>query len=200
MRAGRTFPIYIHGGRAQRVPRKLHIPSDIGIKVIELDIDTKAFTLDTDARQIALSGPKDANIYGIDAESWGSLEYPAIYMDRDCRLVLIGRAVSSAVIRVNPLARVTIDARKFETPEIKIMGNSRANVLSKTGTTISYYEDTAPQRVVVTSGWYGGTSSMPPTLPGGVPAPTPPGMVPPAPADPGIASGAPAIPGAQTGE
>jgi hypothetical protein len=185
-----AYPLYISRGTAHRVPRKERVPFDTGIRVIELDIGTRAFSLDTDARQIALSGPKEANISGIDTERWGSITYPAIYMDRDCRLVLIGRANQSAVIRVNPLARVTIDARKFVTPEITIMGNSRANVITRDGTDVSFYDDIIQKRVVVTSGWFGGAPSTPPAPPNSTPTPPPPGMTPDGSAQPGDA-GAP---------
>ena len=84
--------LYIESGTAVRVPRKERIPCDIGRKIVELDIGTKVFSLDTGARQITLSGPSYATISGIDAEDWGSDDCPAVFMDRDCRLVLLGKA------------------------------------------------------------------------------------------------------------
>ncbi|MDR1019815.1 MAG: hypothetical protein LBL73_03570, partial [Synergistaceae bacterium] len=153
--------------------RKERIPFDIGRKIVELDIDTRAISLGTGAKQITLSGPSYATISGIDAGDWGTDEAPAVFMDRDCRLVLLGRTRSSAVIRVNPLARVTIDARKFASPEIKIIGgqdNANVSVAAAAGTNVSFLEDNTPKRIVTMRGWYGGTSGTPPT------PPTPPGV------------------------
>ncbi|MDR1515673.1 MAG: hypothetical protein LBS45_08260 [Synergistaceae bacterium] len=163
----------IESGVAKRVPRKERIPFDIGKKIVELDIDTKAISLGTGAKQITLSGPVYAMISGIDAGDWGTSEVPAIFMDRDCRLVLLGKAQSSAVIRVNPLARVTIDARKFASPEIKIIGgenNANVSVAAAAGTNVAFLHDDTPMRIVTMRGWYGGATGTPPS------PPTPPGV------------------------
>jgi hypothetical protein len=177
---GKKAPLFIKGGVAQRVPRKPHIPFDIGKRVIELDIGTRVLSINTDALQIMLSGPREADISGVDAENWGSMELPAIYLDRDCTIVINGKADSSAVIRVNPLARVTIDARNFKTPEIKIVGNFKAGVLAMKETKISFFKDNVAKRSVISNVWFGG-SSTPPSAPDAA-APAPPAAAPPAPA------------------
>jgi hypothetical protein len=201
----KIVPLYINNGSAKRVPRKPHIPFDIGKKVLELDIGTRAFSATTDARQIALSGPREASISGVDTANWGSIDYPAIFLDRDCRIVLLGKADSSAVIRVNPLARAIIDARKLQTPKITIIGNSKTNVFATDGTVISFIEDRVVRRRAISGGWVGESPASAPASPGASP---PPGGAPAAPGQTGAqpagaessgAGGMPAAPGAAPG-
>lgn len=198
--------LYIKSGVAQRVPRKERVPLEAGLNIVELDIDTRAISLGTGAKQITLSGPAYATISGIDAGDWGTNEAPAIFMDRDCRLVLLGKAQSSAVIRVNPLARVTIDARKFASPEIKIIGgenNANVRVAAAAGTNVAFLHDSTPKRIVTMRGWYGGATGTPPSPPSppgvqatpqGTPSP-PPGAGSTPPTNSGQAPPPPAIPG-----
>jgi hypothetical protein len=184
--------IRISSGEAHRVPRKERIPFDAGKNIVELDISTRVFALGTGAKQITLSGPTSARISGIDAASWGTDESPAVFMDRDCRLELAGKAATSAVIRVNPLARVTIDARKLSTPEIIIIGpQNNANVAAMPGTSVSFHRDNTQKRIVTMRGWYSGATTP-------APSPPPPGVQqtqqgnppPPPPAPPGAAPAA----------
>jgi hypothetical protein len=177
--------IFISSGKAQRVPRKERLPFDAGKNIVELDICTRIFALGTGAKQITLSGPTFARISGIDASSWGTDESPAVFMDKDCRLELAGKAATSAVIRVNPLARVTIDARKLSTPEIIIIGpQNNANVAAMPGTSVSFHRDNTQKRVVTMRGWYSGATTQPPSPPPSPPGlqPTPQGSNPPPPA------------------
>ena len=149
--------IYISSGEAQRVPRKERIPFDAGKNIIELDIATRLFALKAGAKQITLSGPAFARIAGIEASAWGTDESPAVFIDRDCNLVLTGKADTSAVIRVNSLAKATIDARKFITPEIIIIGPlNNADIAAMSGTSVSFRMDNTPKRTVTMRGWYGG--------------------------------------------
>ncbi|MDR1944097.1 MAG: hypothetical protein LBQ19_04670, partial [Synergistaceae bacterium] len=190
---GKKASLLIKDGIAKRVPRKPHIPFDIDKRIIELDIDTRALSVNTNALQIMLSGPKEANVSGVDAENWGSMELPALYLDRDCAIVINGKADSSAVIRVNPLAMVTIDARNFKTPEIKIVGNFETGVLAMKETKISFFKDNVARRSVVSNVWFGGSSTAPAVPSAAAPAP-PASTTPSAPAAPASTPQAPAAP------
>ena len=128
-------------GTAQRVPRKPHLPTDVGQNVVELDISTRVLYAKTSARHIAISGARGVNISGISAACWGTFPSPALHVDRDCVVSLSGTARSEAVIRISPLARVTIDARKLSTPELRIVGNPSTVVRRGKNTNVHFYLD-----------------------------------------------------------
>jgi|GEM_PF-6099788 len=150
-------------GRAERVPTETTRRSEFEMDVVELDVLTRNFSVVTGAWQLFVSGAKQLSVTGIDAPSWGSLERPALFIDRDCAVTLNGRAVHRAFIEVHPLAVVTIDAGRLASQEIVIIGNPRTRVLCSSAVKVTYsVRETKPE--VRTSGYSGSWSvTAPPT-------------------------------------
>ncbi len=134
--------LIITHGRAERVPDVMDddAPLECRKSTVELDIGSRSFSLKTSARQILISGAKIANIAGVDTSCWGDFEIPAVFIDRDCKVTLKGKATQRAVVEVHPLAIATVDAKHLETKEIMIVGNTRTNVLYRPGTKVSFFK------------------------------------------------------------
>lgn len=170
--------LIITHGKAERVPDETG-RANRDANTVELDVNDRSFALKTSARQLFISGAKSASIAGIGVSNWGNFDRPAIFVDRDCRVILKGKAVQSAVIEVHPLAIAAIDARGLETKEIVIIGNARTNVQHRPGTKVSFLKrENRPE--TRTSGSAGDWETTPDIA---TPAVTPQGQ-PPQPASP----------------
>lgn len=129
--------LIITQGKANRVPTETRPPN--GGENVELDVSSRSFALRTSARQIVISGARSASIAGIDTPCWGNFERPALFVDRDCKVTLSGRAAKNAVVEVHPLAIAAIDARGLEAGEIVIIGNAGTNIRHRSGTKVSFF-------------------------------------------------------------
>lgn len=165
--------LIITHGRAERVPDVADddAPVERAKSTVELDIAGRNFSLRTSARQIFISGAKTASIAGVDTSCWGDFEIPAVFIDRDCKVILKGKATQSIVVEVHPLAIATLDAKRLETKEIMIVGNPRTNVLHRPGTKVSFFkrEDIPATRTSGSNENWGTTPDV--AAPAAVPAP-----------------------------
>lgn len=124
----------IADGSANRVP----VRDNLLKSAVKLDISGRRFTVRTNALRLTISGARAAAIAGIEEDRWGTLERPAVYIDRDCVLTLSGNAGESAVIEVHPLAIATVDARSLYANELMIVGSDATKVRGAPGVKVSF--------------------------------------------------------------
>lgn len=171
--------VQILSGKANRVPGN---PEGVRGRAptLELDISSRFFSTRVMGNPlITFSGPRKGSISGIQGEYWGTLEKPAIYIDRDMELTLTGRA-DCVVVWVNPFARVSIHTRNLRSNKIIIINNSRVLVTGPGKKQVKFISQKQEVQTVVSSGWHNGTDELP-TASDATPPPAPPAPTAPTP-------------------
>ena len=171
--------VRILSGRANRVPGN---PEGLRERTptLELDISSRFFSAQVMGNPlVTFSGPRKGSISGIQGEYWGTLEKPAIYIDRDIELTLTGKA-DCVVVLVNPFAKVSIHTKNLRSNKIIIINNSRVLVTGPGKKQVKFISQKQEVKTVVSSGWNNGTDELPATS-DATPSPAPPAPTPPAP-------------------
>lgn len=153
MKMGTVNGLRILSGQAEGLPQNTLSPRGVH----GFDVYSRSFSAQIKGTpSLTLSGPRRVRLSGISISRWGTVENPAIFIDRDTHLELLG-AVTDLVILINPLARVTFDFRKLHVKERITLVNGDPNWMIVKGIPpykVSYKKWTPPA-VVVTSaeGW-----------------------------------------------
>lgn len=174
LRPATSPTIQILSGKAHRVP-----DGPRRAPLFELDISSRFFSARvSETPLITFSGPRRGSISGIHGERWGTLERPAIYIDRDIDLTLSGKVGSLTVI-VSPFARARIHTGKLRSSEIIIINNPRVSVTGPGKKQVKFIAQKQEAQAVTSSEWESGTDKAPPP-------PVPDAPAPPAPPAPAI--------------
>ena len=163
MRPALSPDVRIVSGRANRVPG-----SDTGGvrgrgPLLEMDISSRFFSAQVLGKPlITFSGARKGSISGIQGEYWGTPDKPAVYINRDIELTLVGSA-DCVVILVNPLARASIHTRNLRSNKIVIINNAQTIITGPGKKQVQFITQKQEVQTVVSSGWDNGTEKLPVT-------------------------------------